>query len=280
VPTPERGSDRGGLLQTDYEAYHAAGRTSEFGDVYERVRHRTVRHIVSRDPLLPTDGRLLDIGAGEGRYVPLWRALNPDAELVVTDVSATALESSSHRHPYAEHVRCEAEDLPFPDCSFDVITSIEVIEHVRRPVHMLLECHRTLKPGGQMLLSTPCGNAGSALWWRAALKRQLSAGVGGGVRYGDADDPTHLRAYRRHELETLCCAAGFVVRKTFLSAHFFTDVAERIELEVKGRVDIRRRSEQADRAFAAALDALAMLDFWVLRRLPTGGTQILVLTRI
>ena len=259
--------------------YHATGRTSEFSDVYERVRYRIIRDIM-RDPELRTRGRMLDVGAGEGRYVPLWRELNPDAALVVTDVSATALARSSERYPYAEHVRCDAGQLPFPDSSFDLLASIEVLEHVRRPVHMLLECHRVLRPGGRMVLSTPCGNAGSAAWWRAAFSGELSAGAGGGIRFGRFDDPTHLRAYTRRELATLCRAAAFEVRPAFLSGHCFTYVAERVELAVKGRIDVRRRSVLGGRVLDRALDEFALVDFRVLRGLPTASTQILVLRRI
>jgi SAM-dependent methyltransferase len=273
-------AQRGQVAADDlYGAYHAAGRTSGFSDVYERVRHRIVRDIM-RDPALRTSGRMLDVGVGAGRYLPLWRELNPRATLVVTDVSATALARSSEHHPYAEHVLCDAEMLPFSDLSFDLLASIEVLEHVRRPIHMLLECHRVLKSGGRMLLSTPCGNAGSAAWWRAAVSGELGAGAGGGIRYGRFDDPTHLRAYTRRELATLCRAAGFEAQDTFLSGHFFTYVAERVELAVKRRIDIRRRSVRAARVLDSTLDAVALLDWRLLRRLPMAGTQVLVLRRI
>lgn len=38
---------------------------------------------------------------------------------------------------------------------FDGITGIEIIEHLENPRHFLRQCHRALKPGGQLLLTTP-----------------------------------------------------------------------------------------------------------------------------
>lgn len=48
--------------------------------------------------------------------------------------------------------------LPFPDQSVDVIYLEEVIEHVPRTtgIRLLAECHRILKPGGALRLTTPC----------------------------------------------------------------------------------------------------------------------------
>jgi 2-polyprenyl-3-methyl-5-hydroxy-6-metoxy-1,4-benzoquinol methylase len=41
------------------------------------------------------------------------------------------------------------------EAQFDVITSMETIEHMERPSDYLLELHRVLKPGGLLILSTP-----------------------------------------------------------------------------------------------------------------------------
>lgn len=45
--------------------------------------------------------------------------------------------------------------LPFPDGSFDVVVTIEGIEHLENPSFFLRECARVTKPGGWIFLSTP-----------------------------------------------------------------------------------------------------------------------------
>ena len=47
------------------------------------------------------------------------------------------------------------EKMPFKDKSFDLIYSVEVIEHLTSPYDLILECSRILKPGGYLILSTP-----------------------------------------------------------------------------------------------------------------------------
>ena len=52
--------------------------------------------------------------------------------------------------------RCNlAVQLPFPDASFDLVTSLEGIEHVENHFQMLRELARVTKPGGRLILSTP-----------------------------------------------------------------------------------------------------------------------------
>lgn len=48
---------------------------------------------------------------------------------------------------------CQA--LPFKKSSFDVVTSLDTIEHVKEWEQFLAECKRVLKPGGLFICSTP-----------------------------------------------------------------------------------------------------------------------------
>ena len=47
-------------------------------------------------------------------------------------------------------------DISLPSCSADAILSCDVIEHLENPAAHLKEIHRLLKPGGKLVLSTPC----------------------------------------------------------------------------------------------------------------------------
>jgi 2-polyprenyl-3-methyl-5-hydroxy-6-metoxy-1,4-benzoquinol methylase len=46
-------------------------------------------------------------------------------------------------------------DTPLPSTTFDLVTMFDVIEHLESPVGALQICHRILKPGGALVLSTP-----------------------------------------------------------------------------------------------------------------------------
>jgi len=47
------------------------------------------------------------------------------------------------------------EHLPLPDKSVDVVTLLAVLEHLEKPVAMLAEAKRILKPGGMLLITVP-----------------------------------------------------------------------------------------------------------------------------
>jgi 2-polyprenyl-3-methyl-5-hydroxy-6-metoxy-1,4-benzoquinol methylase len=51
------------------------------------------------------------------------------------------------------------DSLPFEDASFDLITLLAVLEHLDRPLPILRECARLLRPGGAILLTVPSRSA-------------------------------------------------------------------------------------------------------------------------
>ena len=86
---------------------------------------------------------VLDLGAGDGRYLSLFSSLFPARTLVVgcelSLVRARRLAALG-----ARVVVAEAEALPFRDGAFDLITLMEVIEHTRQPERVLDEARRAL----------------------------------------------------------------------------------------------------------------------------------------
>src|SRR3990172_4484408 len=48
--------------------------------------------------------------------------------------------------------------MPFPDTSFDIVISVEVMEHVANLDSYLNDIHRLLKPEGTFIWTTPCAN--------------------------------------------------------------------------------------------------------------------------
>src|SRR6266852_1573258 len=58
-------------------------------------------------------------------------------------------------YPY-QQFNIETEAFPYEDNSFDVVLFCEIIEHLLSdPVHVLTEVRRVLKPGGDLVLTTP-----------------------------------------------------------------------------------------------------------------------------
>jgi MPBQ/MSBQ methyltransferase len=101
--------------------------------------------------------RIADVGAGTGFTTEgiLARAREPDVTML--DQSPHQLRRSRARPALVGCLRLigDAEELPFPDESFDRWISAGSIEYWPEPQRALLEAHRILRPGGRALLIGP-----------------------------------------------------------------------------------------------------------------------------
>ena len=97
------------------------------------------------------DGRILDMGCGDGRYFQLiWpQATNVIGVDMNPDVAALAQKSGVYRHVHV----VKAHQLPEPDASFDHVFANCSLEHMDHLDAVLAEMHRCLKPGGTLLCS-------------------------------------------------------------------------------------------------------------------------------
>jgi SAM-dependent methyltransferase len=97
---------------------------------------------LSRELHVPPGGRVLDYGCAE---MPYRRFFGLDVDFVGADLPG---------NPQAA-VRLRPDGtVPVDDASFDAVLSSQVLEHVTDPATYLRECHRVLRPGGRLLLST------------------------------------------------------------------------------------------------------------------------------
>ena len=99
-------------------------------------------------------GRALDIGAGG---MPFYPVLKERPDWIASDLNLPALRIMRAALGLGpEHFVChDAQVLPFPDSSFEVIISRYVIENVLRPKQMLCEVSRALSTGGSFILLVP-----------------------------------------------------------------------------------------------------------------------------
>jgi len=100
---------------------------------------------------------LLDVGTGYGYGVHYLDSASNSNLSIGIDISTAALKYANERYRGERRcfIQCSATHLPFQDKIFDLITCLEVIEHVRTPSMVLDEIHRTLKINGKLIISTP-----------------------------------------------------------------------------------------------------------------------------
>ncbi|WP_446217981.1 methyltransferase domain-containing protein [Micromonospora sp. IBHARD004] len=107
-----------------------------------------------------TGRRLLDIGCGDGTYT--MRLAGAFEQIEAIDIQRDRLELFRERlatDPAAADKIAVRElsvsELDYPDRSFDLVTAIEVVEHVDDLDRALRQVHRVLTPGGRFALTTP-----------------------------------------------------------------------------------------------------------------------------
>jgi SAM-dependent methyltransferase len=148
------------------------------------------------------DGIVLENGCGVGMYV---EKLKPYAGLVIGleydfDRSLVAHETSHHI------LNAAGEGLPFPDVTFDLILSHEVLEHVQDDRMVVAEMVRTLKPGGRVVIF--CPNRGypfetHGVYWRGKYRFGNFPLINWLPRNWRDQLAPHVKVYGRKDLESL-----------------------------------------------------------------------------
>jgi SAM-dependent methyltransferase len=144
--------------------------------------------------------RILDVGCGTGANLEL---LGKYGKAEGVDVSLAALDFCRARG-LANVRQGEAEKLPYEDGSFDLVTALDVVEHLDDDVAGLREMRRVLRPGGRALLFVP---AFMFLW-------------------GVQDDVSHhRRRYTLPGLRRVLREAGYEVeRASYANISFFAPI--------------------------------------------------------
>ena len=92
-------------------------------------------------------GRVLEVGSGTGRNLPLY---GEDASVVALEPELASLLAARRRSPNTPMVVGSAEALPFHSDAFDTVVSSLVFCSVPDPHRGLREVARVLAPGGEL----------------------------------------------------------------------------------------------------------------------------------
>lgn len=104
----------------------------------------------------------------------------------------------------------ESDSFPYESESFDMVLSLELIEHLLfDPMNMIKEINRVLKTGGQLLLTTP-----NIMSWRSILNAIAGIYPMEFIRYFKKPGFTqHVREYSPWEIQQLLEEAGFKIKR-------------------------------------------------------------------
>jgi 2-polyprenyl-3-methyl-5-hydroxy-6-metoxy-1,4-benzoquinol methylase len=145
-------------------------------------------------PEAEREGKILDIGCGNGRFLAVMQKLGWNVYGVEPDSYSAKLAREQSRGP----VYPTLQDAHFSTDFFDIVTMNHVFEHVENPVEVSQECYRILKPGGRIGICVPN--------WKSLSRR-----VFGKYCY-HLEPPRHVVCYEPCTLKGIIEQAGFTIR--------------------------------------------------------------------
>jgi len=130
-----------------------------------RNRNRLTQSAVDR--FFPDAESFFEIGCGTGFVLAFLAGKVPDLKLTAGGLCPSGLLFVAERVASAELLQVDAQDLPFQE-EFDLIGSLNVIDHIDDDQRVLEQIHQSLKPGG-----------GSADWASCRSRSHRHKQIGG-----------------------------------------------------------------------------------------------------
>lgn len=172
----------------DYDSYYHEGNLEVPAFVLGRLEDQVREFAAYRH-----SNRWLDVGCGAGTLMEA--ASRQGWEPAGTEVAHGAAEAVRAKG-FAVHVG-ELDELELPPGGYDVVSLVEVVEHVPEPRPLIAAAVRLLRPGGALFVTTPHG--------RGISGRLL------GDAWSVVAPPEHLQLFSLPGLESAVGAAGLAV---------------------------------------------------------------------
>ena len=202
-----------------YENYWLSRQSNEAGQNGKKIAGELFETI---DVALSEGGKkLLDVGCGNGSLMDIVR--DRVESIYGCDISKAASKVAKAKGMKSACTNLNKGYLPYHDETFDIITCVEVVEHVIDPISLLKELYRVLCTKGYVVLSTP------NIRYFKHLRTLLLNGTfphtttdsfvwGGG----------HLHYFTRKDLSFLLQSAGFTRIEFHINPYQFARSSKRL----------------------------------------------------
>jgi 2-polyprenyl-3-methyl-5-hydroxy-6-metoxy-1,4-benzoquinol methylase len=170
-------------------------------DFFQRLWHKSRFDNVAK-VIEKVDGKVLDIGSADGVFSKVILDKTNAEKLIGIEVLKTSVNwAKKHwKNSRMKFFVGDAHKLEFPANTFDVVFTMEVLEHVANPKIVLREVKRVLKRGGYGVFLVPSDSfLFRSIWylWLHFYPR------------GWVWNHTHIQTYRKNYLTKICRQTGF-----------------------------------------------------------------------
>lgn len=199
------------------------------------------------------EGKVLDIGCGPGAMAR--EIVNRGCTFWGIDPSRNMVEIGRRRFDGGERTQfcCgDAMQLPLPECAFDAVLCMGVIDGLRDRPQAIREMMRVLRPGGTLIV-TFANFASPYSWWKkyifyplvASYQRLLAIAKPGGRRFRAVPDAKQRKLYSRRALRSLLETEGAEVLR--IAGYYYNIFLSPLdEIFPSGALRVTRKFERGE----------------------------------
>ena len=181
--------------------------------------HNIVKNVVNEPPFIE-NGKICDVGCGNGRYVS-------ELQSYWDNVSGVEPNEAAVKYCISKGLSvCHgfAEEIPYIEKKFDIIRMWNVLEHCLSPKKALMEAARVLKENGYLILYVP--NIES-------IDLKVF-----GKYWANLEVPRHIHFFRYNDLKMYLQKTGFQIEKILYPGTIYSGYSETIKILLKNKVNI------------------------------------------
>lgn len=174
-------------------------------NLLQRIWHKE-RFRVMKEFLPEVKSKVLDVGCNAGTFTEEIARTLPNTEVFGVDTDRAAIAYAKKKRPRFQFQAVGAEKLPFGDGTFDLVTCLEVMEHIAEFEKVLKEMRRCLKTEGWLVVLVPSESWLFRFIWFFWTKWK-----------GRVWDGVHLQKFDGDKLDRLLEKNGFEIEERRLS---------------------------------------------------------------
>ncbi len=208
----------------------------EYDRIADRKRVDYIANVLKTS--LPPNGRILDVGCGNGVISRHLGRLGFNVLGIDVSEKTIAQAQSLTKEPNVRFMKKSAEELVASGEKYDAVICSEVLEHLNDPGALLRVLYNTLAENGKLIVTVPNGKGpresfvtkpvlrmrSKNNWaWRTIVKLKKSMGYSGTTVQSAADNLDHIQFFSKRDLEQLSQKNGFRITD-FGKANFVEDV--------------------------------------------------------